>query len=130
MSQKKHSAEWIIGRVEEYIDGKGSYSEISRSNGIGKTTLIRWVSKYRAGGVEVFAEKSGCARYSKEFKRQCVEAVIRGEGSINEITAKYNISHDSVLSRWIMRYNANMELKDYDPKREVYMAESRRKTTQ
>ena len=29
-----------------------------------------------------------------------------------------------------MRYNANMELKDYDPKREVYMAGSRRKTTQ
>ena len=26
-------------------------------------------------------------------------------------------------------YNANRELKDYDPKREVYMAEARRKTT-
>ena len=130
MSQKKHSAEWIIGRVEEYIDGKGSYSEISRSNGIGETTLKRWVSKYRAQGAEAFAEKPGNARYSKEFKRQCVEAVIRGEGSIDEITAKYNISHHSVLRSWIMRYNANMELKDYDPKREVYMAGSRRKTTQ
>ena len=71
MSQKKHSAEWIIGRVEEYIDGKGSYSEISRSNGIGETTLKRWVSKYRAQGAEAFAEKPGNARYSKEFKRQC-----------------------------------------------------------
>ena len=48
MSQKKQSAEWIIARVEEYIEGKGSYSEISRSNGIGETTLKRWVSKYRA----------------------------------------------------------------------------------
>ena len=28
-----------------------------------------------------------------------------------------------------MRYNANRELKDYNPKREVYMAEARRKTT-
>ena len=28
-----------------------------------------------------------------------------------------------------MKYNANMELKDYEPKREVYMAEARRKTT-
>ena len=26
-------------------------------------------------------------------------------------------------------YNANMELKDYEPKREVYMAEAKRKTT-
>ena len=28
-----------------------------------------------------------------------------------------------------MKYNANRELKDYDPKREVYMATARRKTT-
>ena len=28
-----------------------------------------------------------------------------------------------------MKYNANRELKDYNPKREVYMAEARRKTT-
>ena len=28
-----------------------------------------------------------------------------------------------------MKYNANIELKSYDPKREVYMAEARRKTT-
>ena len=39
MSQKKHSAEWIIARVEEYIDGKGSYSEISRSNGRVNTAI-------------------------------------------------------------------------------------------
>ena len=129
MSKRKHSAEWMIARVEEYINGKGSYSEIARSNGIGETTLKRWVSRYRAQGAGAFAQKYGNARYSKEFKRQCIEAVIREEGSVDEITAKYNISNDSVLRQWIMRYNANMELKEYDPKREVYMAESRRKTT-
>ena len=31
--------------------------------------------------------------------------------------------------RWIKRYNDHMELKDYDPKREVYMAGARRKTS-
>lgn len=33
------------------------------------------------------------------------------------------------LQNWISLYNANRELRDYDPKREVYMAEARRKTT-
>ena len=28
-----------------------------------------------------------------------------------------------------MKYNANIELKDYEPKQEVYMAEAQRKTT-
>ena len=59
----------------------------------------------------------------------CVEAVLGGEGSVDEIVAKYNISSRSVLRNWIMRYNANMELKDFEPRREVYMAEARRKTT-
>jgi transposase-like protein len=58
-----------------------------------------------------------------------VKAVLRGEGSVNDIVAKYNISSRSVLRQWILRYNANQELKDYDPKREVYMAGARRKTT-
>ena len=42
---------------------------------------------------------------------------------------KYDISSLSQLHNWISLYNANRELKDYDPKREVYMAEAKRKTT-
>lgn len=59
----------------------------------------------------------------------CVEAVLSGEGSVDDIAAKYNISSTRVLRQWITSYNANRELKDYVPKREVYMAEARRKTT-
>jgi transposase-like protein len=59
----------------------------------------------------------------------CVKAVLSGEGSVDDIVAKYNISSREVLRNWIKRYNANRELKDYDPKREVYMAEARRRTS-
>jgi transposase-like protein len=59
----------------------------------------------------------------------CVEAVLSGEGSIDDIVAKYNISSREVLRNWIIRYNANRELKDYNPKPEVFMAEAQRKTT-
>ena len=74
-------------------------------------------------------ETEGNKKYSKEFKIHSVEAVLRGEGSVDAIISKYNISSRSVLIRWIKKYNANMELKDYDPKREVYMADAKRKTT-
>ena len=59
-----------------------------------------------------------------------MKPVLRGEGSVDDIVAKNSISDRRVLRRWIKRYNANKELKDYDPKREVYMADARRKTTQ
>ena len=59
----------------------------------------------------------------------CVKAVLDGEGSVDDIVVKYNISSRRLLRSWISRYNANRELKDYIPKREIYMAEARRKTT-
>jgi len=54
--------------------------------------------------------------------------VLSGKGSFVEIAAQNNI-HPTVLESWIKLYNANRELKDYCPKREVYMAEARRKTS-
>ena len=43
----------------------------------------------------------------------CVDAVLSGKGSADDVVAKHNISSREVLRRWIMRYNANRELKDY-----------------
>ena len=129
MSKRRHSVEWMLERVKEYLDGKGSYETIATANGISKTTLKGWVHKYREQGASGFCGGDGNAHYSSEFKRQCVEAVLSGEGSVDDIVARYNISDRHVLRQWIKCYNANKELKDYDPKREVYMADARRKTT-
>lgn len=129
MAKKKHSVEWMLERVNEYLNGEGSYDSIAKANGIGHATLVRWVAAYRFRGIEAFSESGGNNNYSSTFKVSCVEAVLSGILSVEECTAKYGISNDSVLRRWISEYNANRELKDYDPKREVYMAEARRKTT-
>ena len=129
MSKKKHSPEWMLARIEEYLSGEGSYETIARANEINEWTLRQWVKKYLEYGAEAFVVRTGNAYYSKEFKRRCVEAVICGEGNVDDIVARNNISSKSVLQSWIKLYNANVELKDYDPKREVYMAEAKRKTT-
>lgn len=113
---------------QEYLDG-GSYASVAEKYNIGKTTLQQWVAKYRLYGIAAFIKTSGNSSYSSDFKKMCVDAVLSGEGSVDDVVARYNISSREVLRRWIMRYNANRELKDYDPKQEVYMAEARRKTT-
>lgn len=55
-----------------------------------------------------------------------MEEYLSGKGTILEITVKYGISNTKVFRRWILKYNTNIELKSYDPKREVYMAEAGR----
>ena len=129
MSKSKHSAEWKIALAMKYLSGEGSYDNLAHANGVGSTSLKRWVLKYREQKENGFVREIGNKHYSKEFKEQCVKAVLTGKGSVNDIVAQYNISDENVLRRWIKCYNANRELKDYEPKREVYMAEARRKTT-
>ena len=53
---------------------------------------------------------------------------MNGEGSLDDLTAKYNLPSDSILCSWIKKYNSHIELKDYDPKPEIYMAEKLKTT--
>lgn len=128
MPKSKYSPEFRAMVSQEYIDGVGSVHFLADKYGIGYSTLRGWINGYRIHGISAFCHETNRS-YSKEFKIACVEAVINGEGSVDDIIAKYGISSRSVLRQWIKVYNANRELKDYNPKQEVYMAEARRKTT-
>ena len=129
MAKSPHTPEFRAMVSQEYLNNPGSYNYLADKYGVGETTLRHWVAKYKIYGIEAFCNKVGNASYSSEFKTMCVEAVLSGEGSVNDIVAKYNISSREVLRNWIIRYNAIRELKDYCPKREVYMADAKRKTT-
>lgn len=129
MAKSPHTPEFRARASQEYLDGYGSYDFLAEKYSIGSKTLKQWVAKYKIYGVEAFAAKQGNSTYTAEYKTMCVKAVLSGEGSVDDIVAKYNISSRQVLRRWIIKYNANRELKDYDPKTEVYMATARRKTT-
>lgn len=129
MARSKYSSEMRILIAQKYLDGKASSCELSNIYGIPDKTIRRWAQRLKEQGVRAFSESNSNSHYSSEFKLMCVELYISGELSLDEIVAKYNISSDSVLRKWLKLYNANRELKDYDPKREVYMAEARKKTT-
>lgn len=126
MSRAKYTAEQKIKIAESYLAGEGSYWELRERYGASEKSIQIWAQKYREHGRDAFVRKAGNAQYSKEFKMMCVETVLRGEKNVDGVVAKYNISDRRVLRRWIN----NKELEDYDPKREVYMADARRKTTQ
>ena len=129
MSKSPHTPEFRAMVSQEYLDGIGSYRFLAERYNIGTRTLREWVAKFRIHGIDAFITQTGNTSYSSDFKIMCVEAVLSGKSSVNDIVAKYNISSEYVLRNWIKLYNTNKELKDYDPKREVYMADARRKTT-
>ena len=128
MSKSKWSAEFRSMVSQEYLDGSGSYGFLADKYHIGRATIQKWVAAYKVHGIDAFISEVGNKSYTHEFKIMCVEEVIAGYGSSVDIGAKYKV-HPTVLESWIKLYNANRELRDYIPKREIYMADARRKTT-
>ena len=129
MSKSPHTPEWRAMVAQEYLDGIASSYDIAAKYGVRSATIRRWAERYKENGILAFLRGKGNSQYTSEFKIMCVEIYLRGEMSLDKIVAKYNISAQQVLSSWIKSYNANRELKDYNPKWEVYMAEKKRKTT-
>lgn len=129
MAKSAYTPEFRAMVAQRYIDGEASSRHIGKEYGLAGYTVIRWAEKYKAHGMAAFDRETWNPSYTSQFKTECVECYLRGEMSIEEIVNKYNISSNSVVRKWVERYNANEELKGYEPQRGVYMAEARRKTT-
>ena len=129
MRKSKFSTEEKLKWVKKYLNGEKSCTDISKECCVAESSLRRWVNHYTTQGIGALHTKSHNSSYRKEFKIVCVDAAISGKGSCREIAAKYGIPSPSLLAGWIKKYNANMELKDYIPEKEIYMASARRKTT-
>ena len=64
--------------------------------------------------------------FSKEFKEKVVREYLTGRGSFKDLAVKYNIPSDETIRQWVSSYNNHIELRDYDPRSEVYMAKGRK----
>ena len=114
---------------EQYLSGKKSKIQLASENEIPVETVRRWVNQYQELGSSIFHKKAHNKNYTKEFKQEVVEAYLAGEGTPEHLANKYNIPSKSTVQKWIIKYNNLEELRDYNPKPEVYMKDRSRKTT-
>ena len=130
----KYSKDIIIKVCEDFLSGQFSEKELCDKYGIhyshhSSSMISDWLPRYLNDGADAFVSIAGNNAYESSYKIAAVEEYIEGKGSLRTIAAKYGIPSKESLRKWVLEYNANRELKDYNPKREVYMAEARRKTT-
>ena len=126
----KYSKEFKLEIVKRYLKGEGiSYLaniyNIPNNHGI---PILEWTHKYNELGVSAFNESSTNKSYSKEFKESVIHEYLEGKDSLEGLANKYNISNESVVRKWVKKYNEGIEIKDYDPKGDVYTMKSRKTT--
>ena len=120
----KYSKEFIIKTCEEYLSCNSSKLELCNKYGIhyknGKSIIDDWIPRYLEDGADAFLSTVGNKVYLSSDKISAVEDYIEGKGSLRTIAAKYGISSKETLWQWVLLYNANRALQDYNPQREVY----------
>ncbi len=90
--------------------------------------ISRWAHRYDVLGETAFDTSTGNKSYSKELKNIIIKEYLVGGISTYDLANKYNLSSKSVVQDWIKKYNKGIEIKDYDPKGDVYTMNSRKTT--
>ncbi|WP_406243397.1 helix-turn-helix domain-containing protein [Tissierella carlieri] len=123
----KFSLEVKIKACEDYEKGNESLRSIAKLIGTDYSSVRRWYLRYKEHGPSAFKTSNRNNSYSKEFKLSVVEYYVTGKYSIADLAAKYNIDY-SVVRAWVDKWYNGIEIKDYDPKGDVYTMKSRKTT--
>ena len=129
----KYTVKQKVKACKDYISGKKSATKIADELHMGKYGDVRireWARLYKANGATIFDNSGGNHSYSKEFKEKVVKEYIDGKGSATDLAAKYGIPKPGTIMCWVKKYNNHIELKDYSPSPEVYMAGTLKATKQ
>mgnify|MGYP001010808304 CR=1 FL=1 len=122
----KHSKEIKLIAIDQYHLGNKTVGEIAEDLNVSEITIYSWIKKFESFGESTFDYLKKNSSYTAEFKLQVINAYLNGEGSYSDLAIKYQIPSDSTLKRWVIKYNRDIEIKDYNPKGYVYMAKSRK----
>ena len=98
--------------VERYLNGEISQRTAAQICKVHKRSVQDWIRIYQMEGPTGLLELPQNRYYSKELKLQAVNDYLSGEGSLDDLCAKYGIRNHFQLMQWIRVYNAGKELKE------------------
>lgn len=101
-----YSQEFKLKVVKEYLDGKGSYSSLSKKYEISHSAVSAWVKKYNMKGEDALKNGNSITPYSVKFKLNAIELYKTTDISYRELAQQLDVSSRSMLQRWVKQYDA------------------------
>lgn len=126
--KQKYSKRIKLLAIKQYKEGTKSINEIAKDLGCHVNAIYDWIRINESLGVEGFDHRTRNQSYSKELKKEIIDAYLEGTGSSIELAKRYRLPTQSMILRWVSTYNRHNEIKSYDPKGYVYMAKTREVT--
>ena len=127
----RYSKEVKLEIIRKFISGESAKDLAIKYGIFGKAAddrIRKWVRKYNSLGESAFDESLSNKTYTKELKMKVIREYLLGTDSLEGLANKYNISGDEIVRKWVLKYNNGKEIRDYEPKGDVYTMKSRKTT--
>ncbi|MBU3114862.1 helix-turn-helix domain-containing protein [Clostridium lacusfryxellense] len=115
-----------IKAVTSYLNGKASVLSLCNKLQVHKSSFRKWVIRYKSEGEAGLKHSSKNTPYVAETKINIVREYLDGLGSLNDLCIKYHISSNTVLCKWIKKYNGHENIKSSGSGGENIMTKGRK----
>jgi len=123
----KYAKEIKLKAILDYEKGNKSISQLSKELNCSQVAIWGWIYGYRSQGEDFFDNKTNKA-YTEKFKLMVIQDYLLGNGSSYDLAQKYKIPSKSIVLDWVSKYNNGKDIKNYNPKPEVYKMKARKTT--
>lgn len=100
----KHSDQFKLKVVKQYLAGKIGFHSLAAQHGIAGPMVRRWVEWYRLHGMKGLTAKR--SHYSAAFKLSVLQDMWDNALSQAKVAAKYNIRNPASIGIWERRYQS------------------------
>lgn len=101
----KYSFEFKLKVVQEYLNGKGGYTFLSKKFNIpSKRDVEIWVATYNTLGKDGLLRSRKKQTYSLDFKLHVVELYLTTEVSYRELALQFGMNNPSLITKWVNDY--------------------------
>lgn len=103
----RHSFEFKMKMVKEYLSGMGGYGFLCKQYGIpDKSQLRNWVENYKTFGEEGLQRSRKNRDYSFQFKKDAIELYLSTEISYRELAIELGITNPPLIAGWVRKFRA------------------------
>lgn len=103
MKNKKHSFEFKIKVVEEYLNEEGGYKYLGKKYNIHHSLLRTWVSQFNEYGYLGLTKSMSKTQYSSDFKLTVLHYRKENQLSYRETAIHFGIKNPSVIASWTQK---------------------------
>lgn len=102
MARPKYTLETKLAVVNHYLSGHDGTQRTAQLFGVERTSVRRWIAAWKYHAIDGLSRQKEA--YDAEFRLVVVQTTLNERLSMREAAARFNLSHENVVLKWVNTY--------------------------